>query len=542
MRRALLLLLLAGALLSAQDASTPSATVSGQVVQEPGGTPIAKVRVTLAPMNGEAAPGRRWLERAGTTVVTDADGHFHFNSVPPADYRVVLQKNGFIFTGRKSQQDSPTSVTVSPGQQVDGLFFRVSPAGVITGKIVDEDGAALPGVSVSALLFSGDGIAGTGVTNDLGEYRIPELTAGKYLVEARDERAVPIRNENETPSSFVYAPTFFPGTTEYAQAATIDVKAGDEVEAAFPISTSRTFTVSGHVSATSGWSGRDGATPNLIWLQNADFPQIATQEVILEADGRFSLTGVLPGTYRVRGQTQKGDWWTPWNGTDIVEISSDVQDLRLVPQPSGELRGRFRMDTGQPFRWSQLTVTLDAEDEQLKGELNAQVNQDGSFSIQSIPMGNYHVVVTADSDNLRDYIMKEINLNGKDVGDSGFAVEPGVSTIDIVASAKGSAILGTLIDHDNKTVTDMDVVCIPDEPRRKRHDMYQRVSTNSRGQFSFLGLNPGEYLIFALNGESSAEITNPEFIREHEATAQRVSLDEGERKTVTLDFSWNTEP
>jgi hypothetical protein len=200
------------------------------------------------------------------------------------------------------------------------------------------------------------------------------------------------------------------------------------------------------------------------------------------------------------------------------------------------------MDTGQPFRWSQLTVTLDAEDEQLKGELNAQVNQDGSFSIQSIPMGNYHVVVTADSDNLRDYIMKEINLNGKDVGDSGFAVEPGVSTIDIVASAKGSAILGTLIDHDNKTVTDMDVVCIPDEPRRKRHDMYQRVSTNSRGQFSFLGLNPGEYLIFALNGESSAEITNPEFIREHEATAQRVSLDEGERKTVTLDFSWNTEP
>jgi len=86
------------------------------------------------------------------------------------------------------------------------------------------------------------------------------------------------------------------------------------------------------------------------------------------------------------------------------------------------------------------------------------------------------------------------------------------------------------------------VVCIPDEARRKRHDVYQQERTNSRGQFSFLGLNPGEYLIFALNGEDPAEITDPDFIRQHEATAQKIHLDEGERKTVTLDFSWNAEP
>jgi len=55
-------------------------------------------------------------------------------------------------------------------------------------------------------------------------------------------------------------------------------------------------------------------------------------------------------------------------------------------------------------------------------------------------------------------------------------------------------------------------------------------------------LNPGEYLIFALNGEDPAEITDPDFIRQHEATAQKIHLDEGERKTVTLDFSWNAEP
>jgi hypothetical protein len=72
--------------------------------------------------------------------------------------------------------------------------------------------------------------------------------------------------------------------------------------------------------------------------------------------------------------------------------------------------------------------------------------------------------------------------------------------------------------------------------------VYQQERTNSRGQFSFLGLNSGEYLIFALNGEDSVEITDPDFIRQHDATAQRVHLDEGERKTVKLDFSWDATP
>jgi hypothetical protein len=171
MRRALLLWLLAGSLLSAQDLSTPSGTVSGQVVQEPGGTPIAKVTVTLAPMNGEVADGSRFVGRLGKTAVTDSEGRFHFTSVPPGEFRVFLQKNGFLSAGRKSQQDSPTYVTVSVGQQMDGLLFRVLPAGVIKGRIVDEDGNALPGVQVSALPVSGQAVAGTGMTNDLGEYR-----------------------------------------------------------------------------------------------------------------------------------------------------------------------------------------------------------------------------------------------------------------------------------------------------------------------------------------------------------------------------------
>lgn len=186
MRRAVLLWLVAGTLLFAQDLSTVTGSVSGQVVQEPGGTPIAKVTVWLSALGADVAPGSRFRQMNGQSVTTDAEGHFRFPSVPPGDFRVVLQKNGFLFAGRKSQQDSPTFVTVSAGQRVDGLLFRVLPAGVIRGKIVDEDGTPVPGAHVSALLISGKGIAGTGTTNDLGEYRIPELAAGRYLVIARD--------------------------------------------------------------------------------------------------------------------------------------------------------------------------------------------------------------------------------------------------------------------------------------------------------------------------------------------------------------------
>ena len=55
--------------------------------------------------------------------------------------------------------------------------------GVIVGRVVDDSGAVLPGVTVT-VTQEGTGIAATTVTNDRGEYLFPGLRVGTYSVTA----------------------------------------------------------------------------------------------------------------------------------------------------------------------------------------------------------------------------------------------------------------------------------------------------------------------------------------------------------------------
>jgi hypothetical protein len=134
----------------------------------------------------------------------------------------------------------------------------------------------------------------------------------------------------------------------------------------------------------------------------------------------------------------------------------------------------------------------------------------------------------------RDFIVKEVNLNGKDVGDSGFPVTGGMVSLEIVASAEGGAIEGNVLDEDGKPAPDVPVVCVPDAPRRTRRDIYQQVQTDRQGHFALRGLNPGEYQVFTLE-DTAEDITDPEFVRAHEALGQTVKLEPGERKGIVVE-------
>src|SRR6476660_8884330 len=63
------------------------------------------------------------------------------------------------------------------------LSFAQIDTGVIVGRIVDDSGAVLPGVTVIATQ-DGTAVASTTVTNDRGEYSFPGLRPGTYAVSA----------------------------------------------------------------------------------------------------------------------------------------------------------------------------------------------------------------------------------------------------------------------------------------------------------------------------------------------------------------------
>jgi len=199
------------------------------------------------------------------------------------------------------------------------------------------------------------------------------------------------------------------------------------------------------------------------------------------------------------------------------------------------------MDTGQKFDWTQLNVVLLPADENdfavgvggTFGSLAMSgVNKDGSFELKDVTGGSYQLMVGANSNSLRDYITKSVNVDGRDVADSGFTVSAATS-LDVIISAKGATIEGTVVDSKGKPVADATVVDVPSAEHRNRRDLYQRDTTDELGHFSLRGLNPGKYTVLAFD-DLQADIRDPKFLKSYEDRGEHVQLDEGARTSIVV--------
>ena len=418
------------------------------------------------------------------------------------------------------------------------------PAGVIEGKILDEDGDPLPGAEVIAAATTSQNAIGGGQTNDLGEYRISGLPGGEYLVMAQSGQQPALINLKPGESR-VYAPTFYPGTIDRRQATKIQVHAGDEVGANFSLVSTRTFSVRGSVSGLRPQGGSQSA-PTRVTLEAVDNPMAPHFEGAVLPNGTFQIADVFPGSYRATMSDYGGNGWQVLPTGQTVDVRDvDIDGIQLSPEPPSQIRGRFRMDSDGSHSpdWTQLNIQIDPDDRSdSDGPVAGKIAKDGSFNIEA-PSGNYHIIVTSNSngESWRDFIVKEVVLNGKDVGDSGFSLAGGLTSLEIVASAQGSSVEGNVVDDDGKPVADIPVVCIPDANRRKRRDIYQQVTTDRQGHFAVRGLNPGEYQVFTLD-DPADDITDPDFVVAHEALGQTVTLNAGEHKEIVLKLPAESRP
>lgn len=552
----LLILLLTTAFSLSQDPPKQPklCSVEGQVVEDPGGKPIRKVEIQMAGADAASAG-----EPSIYSATTDAEGHFAMDGVKPGQYNLFLQRAGYVSSSKHSGRvrQARMSLTLEPGQEVKDIIYHMQPAAVITGKVVDEEGDPADGVLVvvapanssrRSRWYSGQ----RAQTNDLGEFRVGGLTPGKYVVSAspgHSGRAEVTNSSQSKKEEAVLTTTFYPGTTDRAQAVPIQVRAGDEVSANISLLSTRAFHVRGKVG-TSLSQAEEGA----VILQSKD-PLIwgSEREAVVKRDGTFDLSGVTPGSYVANLLIAKQSGTDSFGATNIpVEVTqSDIDNLNLVPSSPSQVRGRFRMDDGSRIDWTRLYVVLDpGNDGQrnygyaiFRGDTtNGAVKSDGSFEMKEVPAGQYHLLVNSNDAALHDYYVKAVNLSGKDVGDSGFTLAGGMLTLDVVASAKGSVIEGIVVDSKNHAVPDATVAAIPDASRRSRRDVYQNANTDQSGHFRLHGLNPGEYILMAFDDEDLADdMTDPDFLKTVEGKGETVKVEEEGKKQVVLKVIPSTE-
>lgn len=515
---------------------TTGFAVSGKVLQDPEGQAVKKANVQLI------GQSRNQAERY--SAVTDADGQFALADMKAGRYLVEIERTGLV-------QSGSGRVAISVVQNRTDLVFRMQPAAVITGKITDTDGEPMRYVGVTATKVGSHLAAnrrdfGNGSTNDLGEFRIPDLRAGKYIVVATPPQRLQAMNSDEKGKAldqFAYVATYYPGTLYKDQSLPVDVQAGSETPVNITVLSSKSYRITGDVTGLPS-----KALISEILLTSG---RGLDSEQKLEEGGHFEFASLLPGTYHARVMVFSGfrDGAQPNMQVMQVEpaidvVDADINGLHLHPAEGAQLHGRFQMDTGQKFDWTQLTVFLRPDmnegdvDVEMMGSFGrpnfSTVKADGTFELKDVPAGNYHLIVGAgeSSDKLRDYFTKSVILNGQDVGDSGLRVAAGTE-LQVVISAKGATIEGTVIDGNGKPVPYASVVDVPSSERRLRRDLYQQDTTDEHGHFSLRGLNPGTYNVLALE-DLPDNVQDPDFLNSYGSRGEKVQLDEGSHQNVVL--------
>ncbi len=128
---------------------------------------------------------------------------------------------------------------------------------------------------------------------------------------------------------------------------------------------------------------------------------MSSSETEVKKDGSFELRKVLPGSYEVFLMTTTGDIRQTMQAAQKIEVKeADVENVRLTPVPNSEVRGQLRMENGQKIEWASATLVLANDDDSKsggmrpagEGETSAQLKQDGSFDMKTVPPGDYHVM------------------------------------------------------------------------------------------------------------------------------------------------------
>ena len=217
-----------------------TASVEGQVTETLRGKPLPKVTITLRGVGAQANPGAPPQQDMYTTE-TDDHGHFLIDNMVPGRYTVMPSRQGFTPPPAVRGGSAPVAppLLLEAGKRAT-VTLQLAPAGVISGRVLDSEGDPLRDVAVQAMryLYLGGkrqlSPQSTGQTNDRGEYRVFNLPAGSYYLQATSQnRSLMAMGRNEEirgtrpPQGFV--PTYFPNARDAASAAPLELAVGTEL-------------------------------------------------------------------------------------------------------------------------------------------------------------------------------------------------------------------------------------------------------------------------------------------------------------------------
>jgi hypothetical protein len=521
----------------AEPSATGEASIEGFVVKAVTGEPLPKAWVSLR----QAGGGKETL-----SAITGPDGRFVLKEIPAGHYLLWARADGYITAeyGQRDLNQAGSVLLLDPDSALTNVVFRLVPAAAISGRVFNEEGEPLVKVLVQALRSGYS--QGTQhpapvsfeVSNDQGEYRLQGLPAGKYYVTATFRPGVSTvaggRGAGPAPGS-MYAPTFYPGTTEPARAVPVELQQGGETSGIdITLLDSTGVTVRGRILRNPTARPLKHMNIDLSPRNPGGRTAFVPPPAAADGDGNFQIRNVLPGSYMLTVSWDDGE--RRHTGRQTVEVTNaDVDGVTVVADVGLELSGRLRVEGDPPLDLTRFRVSLSSTGEAPLGAPSSPVGTNGDFLLQDVEADTYRVAVGGLSGSL---YLKSVKLGGHDALGPGLDLTTGTARgpLEILISPEGGRIEGTVVRDQNTPWPSARVVLVPSGVLRPRTDLYKQRMSDPYGQFAITGIPPGEYKLFAWQEVELEAYQDPDFLRLYEDQGVTVTVQERGILSVQLSL------
>ena len=528
-------LLAIGQLPAADDQRPGTATLRGHVVAADTGRPLrkAQVRIVAAEI------------RENRVVTTDDGGRFEFKEVKAGRYTINATKSSYVGLsyGQTKPLEAGKPLEIKDGQTVERLDFSLPLAGVITGHILDEFGEPLSDVMVAPMRYQY--IQGkrtlmsagrTTSTDDNGEFRLFGVMPGQYYLQATWRPNNPFGPGGE--NQIAYAPMFFPGVVDVGEAQRFTIAVGQQLnDLNMTLTPAKAAKVSGTILTSEGrpYSG-------MLNVMRTAANGMVTNNIaaMIRPDGTFQLNNLTPGDYQLRAFSNGPPGPDMEMGMAKITVADeDITDVRLVASKAISVSGRLIVDAAAARSLpAVLFVNAFAFDAGPMGpSFNSpgRVGDDFTFTLKTGP-GRTRITL---GNMPPGWSLRAVRLNGAEVIDTGIELKPNenVRGLEVELTNKISMLTGLATTGRGEASRDYTAIAFPQDSERWKLTNSRYIRTgrpDQDGRFKISGLPPGDYFLVAVDSIEPGESTDPEFLERIQAKATRISLAEGETKSIDV--------
>jgi hypothetical protein len=418
----------------------------------------------------------------------------------------------------------------------------------ISGRVLDVSSSPYPADVQVLQIVIREGFASlysrcaTNVGTD-GRFECLKLPRGKFIVQILPLPQLVKQKVHDAATGTIPESIFYPGVTDLEQATPVSLRNNEagwvEVRVVESSAVKVTGALPAHARIASFSLKAESGGLTLNTAMNPSYDQNT---------GKFVLPNVPPGHYQLTANLVDAITPAPLfpSASPSVAISAQffpstlrkttsleerhamlplvvgatpIDNLVLSAIPNVEIKGQIpTLPSGIAI--SQLLL-LSADGS--IHDSNTSV-KDGAFDFRSVPPGEYILSLPLG----QQVYVDSVSVGGKSSGSSRFTIAPGQDTVNLELEVKKSRaqIRGSVKEWQSAAAS-AEVIAQSEDSG----EIY-KVTTDKQKNFSFAGVKPGEYRLFAWPGVDTIEYRNPLVLKKYNNDSTEVRVDQDDIGSV----------